>query len=347
MYKLLFSALLCCLGTVLFAQDDPALKSGMAKQKEGKHDLAVTEFTNVIQKYDAEVQTFVKKWDEYSKISVFERAEKGIEAPPIEVSYAKAYYLRGVSYAALRRNDEALNDFTIATKVNPKLAAAFYERGRIYWLQDKKFEGCCDLGTARALGDSLAQVLFDEKFCWNEAVIYYKDAISKLKLNQYEGALELIQKSVDICPDSATYIAVRGKCYGGMGKLDLAFNDFSKALKLSPNNKEAFFGRGLANYQKRDFQAAFDDLDQAIQMDAKLIDAYLYRAYACEGMGKVQSALYDYQQVQKLRPYDPLAFYKSGLLKNENGDPKGACVDFKKAAAMGHQEAADYAKSCK
>ena len=71
------------------------------------------------------------------------------------------------------------------------------------------------------------------------------------------------------------------------------------------------------------------------------------RAYACEGMNKVQSALYDYLQVQRLEPNDPIAYYKSALLKDANGDKKGACADFKKAASLNHAEAADYAKDCK
>ena len=38
---------------------------------------------------------------------------------------------------------------------------------------------------------------------------------------------------------------------------------------------------------------------------------------------------------------------KSGILKNEMGDKKGACADFNKAASFGSTEAADYAAQCK
>lgn len=331
----------------LSAQTDPLITNGKARQKEGKHEQAILDFTEAIKKNDTEVQAFLKKWDELQKISEFERAEKGLEAPPVQAAFALPYYLRGISYVLSNKKDEALNDFSTAIKIDPRSSGAYFERGKILWESGKKFEGCYDLGMAKSLGDTVARDLFDEKFCWNEAAGFYKEALSKLKLNQYEVALELIQRSIQLCPDSATYFLIRGKCYLGMGKLDLAFPDLDKAISAMPNSAEAYFSRGVAFYTKRKFQEAFEDLDKALRINDRFVDAYLHRAYACEGLNKVQSALYDYQQVQRIKPNDPYAYYKSALLKNDNGDPKGACLDFKKAASLGHAEAADYAKSCK
>ncbi len=331
----------------LFSQTDSSLISGSAKQKEGKHELAVLDFTEGIKKHDTVVQVFLKKRDEYEKISAFDRAEKGLVAPPIDTAFARSYYLRGVSYAAMKKNDEALNDLTTAIKINPGSGRMYVERGKLLWSAGQKYEGCLDLRMARSLGDSLAKELFDDKFCWNEAVLFYKDALSKLNLNQYNMALELIQKSIQLCPDSAAYFVVRGKCYSGMGKPDLAFSDFDKAIAAAPNNKDAYFGRGMAFYTQRKYQEAFDDLNKAIHLNEWFADAYLYRAYACEGMNKNESALYDYQQVQRMKPKDDIAYYKSGLLRNQMSDMSGACKDFKKAASLGNAEAAGYVKDCK
>jgi tetratricopeptide (TPR) repeat protein len=109
---------------------------------------------------------------------------------------------------------------------------------------------------------------------------------------------------------------------------------------------DAYFYRGVAYYSKNKWQEAFDDLAKVILLDEKFSDAYLYRAYACEGMEKNTSALYDYQQVQHLKPKDGLAFFKSGLLRSAMNDAQGACNDFKKAASMGYAEARDYADKC-
>lgn len=331
----------------VLSQNGASLKGALAKQKEGKHEQAIADLTEIIAGHTAEVQAYISTWDEVAKWSDAERAEKGLKFPSLDSTYAKPYLVRGISYAAMLKNDKAFNDFEIAVKITPLSARAYYERGKIQFLLGKKFEGCSDLGTAKVLGDSLAKDLYEERFCWSEAITYYKDAMSKLRLNQSEAALDFIQKAIQICPDSATFYAVRGKCYLGMGKPDLAFPDLDKTITALPDHKEALYTRGVAFYNTGKYQAAFDDFDRVISLNAKFSDAYLYRAYACEGLNMAESALFDYQNVQRLKPRDPVAFYRSGLLKEAKGDVKGACLEFKKAASMDHAEAAEKAKTCK
>jgi tetratricopeptide (TPR) repeat protein len=332
----------------LFSQSDSVLlTNGAAVQKSGNNAQAILELSSIIKKHEPAVDLFIKKCDEYQKFNEFERVERGLEMPAIDVSYARPYYLRGLAYAAMKNTGKAIEDFTTAVLINPELGSAYYERGKIRWSDGKKYESCCDFSRARSLGDSLAREMFDEKFCWNEALAYYKDALTNLRLNHYDIALGLIQKSILLSLDSAINYLIRGECYSGMGKYEMAFLDFDRAIKGLPNNAEAYFVRGAAFYTKKKYQEAFNDFDNAVRLNNRNADAYLYRAYACEGINKVQSALYDYAQVQRLKPNDPIAFYKSGLLKNDNGDSKGACIDFKKAANLGSTEAADYAKGCK
>lgn len=342
----LFSISLCSV-QVSYSQNDSLVLSGKMKQKKGNNNEAIADFTNVMKRNEADVLLYVKKFDDYTKLSDFERAERELKAPLIDSSYAIPFYLRGISYSRTGKNNEAIDDLNTAIKINSKLGAAYYERGRIKHELGKKDEGCIDLGTASSLGDSSAKELFDEKFCWNEAVAANKEAVSKLKLNLFQSALDEIQKSLKLCPDSANYLVIRGKCFLGLGKKDLAMADFDKSISISKNNYQAYFGRGEAYYNLGKFQEAFDDMSKSILLNENFPDAYLYRAYSCEGLAKNESALYDYKQVMRLKPRDPLAFFKSGLLKNEMNDKKGACADFSKAASLGNTEAADYVAQCK
>lgn len=326
-----------------FSQNDPLLKSALAKQKEGKHPGAISDLSAVIKNHEAGVQEYLKRLEQYR--SSGDTSMKNF--PLIDRSYAIPYCLRGISYAATDKNTEAMNDFNTAINIDPSYGAAYYQRGKLQWALGKKDESCVDMGMAGSLGDTLAKDLFGYNFCWRDAVAAYKDAVSKLKLSLHQDALDLIQRSLRLCPDSARYLVLRGNCFAGLGKTDLAIADFNKALALKSVNADAYFGRGLCYYSKEKFDAAFDDIDKAIQQNAKLTDAYLYRAYVCEKLGKNESALYDYQQVQQMRPYDALAFYKSGLINYGLNSTKGACQDFKKAAALGNTEAADYVKKMK
>lgn len=329
-----------------YAQTDQLINSGKTKQKANNHEGAIYDFSSAIKQNEAEVQKYLKLLEEYDKIPAFEKAEKGMEAPPIDVKFAMPYYLRGCSYSVSGKNDNAINDFTTAAKINPKMGAAFYERGKLLWTMGKKDAGCTDIGMAASLKDSLAREMFDEKFCWKEAVAAAKEASLRLKMSEFQPALDEIEKAIKLCPDSARYFGIRGRAYLGLGKHDLAMFDFDKAISLGKNSIDAWFGRGVAYYNKNKWQEAFDDLSKAIQLDEKFADAYLFRAYSCEGMQKNQSALFDYQQVEKLNPGSGLAYFKSGLLKSEMNDAAGACNDFRKAAALSWSEAQDYADKC-
>lgn len=336
------------LPVICLSQADPLILSGKEKQSSGNHEEAISDFTASIRKNENEVHKFIKLIDEFIKLSDFEKAEKGAEIPKTDSSFALPYYFRGISYSATGKNTESLNDLNTAIKIDPKLAGAYFERGKIKWAIGKRDEGCIDFGMAASLGDSLSREKFEDNFCWKEAVVTYKEAETKLKMGQFQDAFDEIQKALKLCPDSSSYLGARGRAYKGLGKTDLAMADLNKAILLDPSNQEAYFARGMIYFSKEKFQEAFDDVSKYMQLNkANNPDAYLQRASICEAMGKNKSAIYDYEQVMKLKPYDPLAYYKSALLKNEAGDKIGACKDFKKAASLGHSEAADYAAGCK
>lgn len=348
MRKLTISTLLLFTGIISYSQNvDSLLLVGKQKLNSGNPDSAIIFFDNVIRTNETKVQDYIKRYNELSKFTEFEREEKGLDMPKIDTSYAYSYYLRSYANLARKKNNEALDDLNTTIMIDSKLAGAYRERGKLLWLNGQKDKGCMDFKMAITLHDSLSKGLFDDKFCWDEAVHAKTEAGTKLALNQFEEALNKIQIALFLFPDSASYLTLRGKCYFGMKKNDLAFMDFDKAISLAPNNLDALYGRGVAYYMKNKYQQAFDDFSKAITVNDAFADAYLYRAYTCEGMQKNLSAIYDYKQVQRLKPRDPLAYYKSGLLKNDTGDKKGACADFVKAASLGSSEASDFVGQCK
>ena len=333
---------------ICFSQPNPLVEKGIVEQNSGNHDDAISDFTASIKKNEAEVQKFIKRIDEFQKLGDFEKAGKASEIPKTDSSFALPYYWRSVSYSATGKKMEALSDLNTAIKINPNLTSAYLARGMIKWAIGKRDEGCIDFGMAASLGDSLSREKFEDNFCWKEAVVTYKEAETKLKMSQFQDAYDEIQKALKLCPDSSRYLAVRGRAYSGLGKTDLAMADIERAIKLNSNNGEAYYARGLIYFSKEKFQEAFDDVSKYIQLsNTNNPEAYFKRASICEALGKNRSAIFDYEQVAKLKPYDPLAYFKSGLLKNEAGDKIGACKDFKKAVSLGYVDAEEYAAKCK
>ncbi|MFH1005291.1 MAG: tetratricopeptide repeat protein [Bacteroidota bacterium] len=331
-----------------FAQQDALFESGKSKQRAGKHQAAIIDFSGSIKKNEYIIQKYFKKYNAYQKMSDFEKANKNTEKPFIDKKYAKPYCYRGISYSALRKNTEAMEDLNKALKIDSVYAQALYERGKLKWISENKKEGCIDLGLASILSDSNAREMISDNFCWLEAVKIYDDAITNFKLNQYQQAMADVEKAITICPDSVRYLILRGKCYYIFKKFGLAIQDFNKAIKLSPrSNEDVYFNRGITYFELKKYQQAFDDLSKAIEFNADYSDAYLFRAYSREKLEKPKEALYDYDHVIRLKPDEGLAYFKRGLLKQELNEKKSACRDFKKAEELEYPEAADYVERCK
>ena len=53
------------------------------------------------------------------------------------------------------------------------------------------------------------------------------------------------------------------------GEFDKAIKDFSEAIRLDPKNAEAFVFRGIARGEKKDYPAAIEDFTEAINLDPK------------------------------------------------------------------------------
>ncbi|MGB5847459.1 MAG: hypothetical protein WBH40_03165, partial [Ignavibacteriaceae bacterium] len=89
-----------------------------------------------------------------------------------------------------------------------------------------------------------------------------------------------------------------------------ALLDFGHYISIEKNNPEAFYQKGLLEYEKENFQIAIEDFSNAII----------------------------------LKPNHEFAYFKRGLAKQKIGDIIGCCKDFKIAFEKGNLEAFHYIK---
>ena len=68
--------------------------------------------------------------------------------------------------------------------------------------------------------------------------------------------------------DYAAFVS-RGLAYYEKNDYDQAIADYTQATKLDPKQAPAFYDRGLAYYKKNDYDHAIADYTQAIQIDPK------------------------------------------------------------------------------
>lgn len=326
---------------------DPAVKSGIQKFDAKNYQGALQDFSGAITKFKAEEDKYLKSRVEYDKLSDYQKAMvENNDLFEARTDLAIPYYYRAVCQLNLQNKAEAMKDLDKALVLDSKYTLAIYQRGKLKIENGDKENGCIEIRLAADLGSEAAKELYEENFCWNASFNYAKQGTTNFTLGKYDEAINDFNLAIKLNPDSGSNFIKRGMCYYAQGKFDKAIADYTKAISRDSIRAEGWYRRGLCYYSLEKHQQAFTDLSFAIQKDNNYVDAFLYRAYACEGLANTKSAIYDYGQVIRLKPNDGLAYFKRGLLKQDS-DKKTACKDFKQAVVLGYDDAAEYAASCK
>lgn len=334
-------------GTVTPTYSGPSAAGDMKRDK-GDFAGAVTEYTNEINKIDAEAKRIFKVKTDYDKMSEFDKMNQNQdEVKKNYTDWAKLYYGRAMANIGLGKKADAKPDLDMAIGLDNTLADAYYQRAMLTNTKETKDASCEDMSRAVSLGSEKAKIAFDDNFCWNTAMQHYKEGASKVTLRKYEEAIPELNLAIAICPDSGAYYSKRGQAYMGLGNKTKALEDFSKATTISPKNPDAFYQLGVYYFNQDDFDKAFENLSKAIDLNPMNYDAFMYRAQCCERQNRMTSAVYDYGQAISLRPQDPEAYYRRALIERDQKDMMKACKDFSKASALGNTDATGYLGECK
>jgi tetratricopeptide (TPR) repeat protein len=109
-----------------------------------------------------------------------------------------------------------------------------------------------------------------------------------------------------------------------------AMDDFNKSIEINPNFSEAFFNRGILKKVLEDYQGALDDYNTAIELDDNS-EAYRYRAGIKKINKDYNGAINDFNIAVEKYPEDDSSFYGRGELKYGLADYNGAIKDFNKS----------------
>jgi len=81
---------------------------------------------------------------------------------------------------------------------------------------------------------------------------------------------------------------------------DGALNDLNKAIELSPKNFKLYFTRGNTYFNKQQYNNAIADYDKAIALNEKYTDAYFNRGNTYQLLNNNDKACADYITAYKL-----------------------------------------------
>lgn len=113
----------------------------------------------------------------------------------------------------------------------------------------------------------------------------------------------------------------------GKGELDLAVNDYNKAIELNPKDAATYLNRGRVYSNKKSFDLAALDYDKTIELNPKEPTAYLNRGDLHEKRGNTAQAMSDYQKVIELDASNETAKNNLKRLREEQAKIEQARIE--------------------
>jgi tetratricopeptide (TPR) repeat protein len=164
-----------------------------------------------------------------------------------------------------------------------------------------------------------------------------------LAAEKYEQALEEFSQALKDKPyNEARLYYLRGLTYSQLEEYDTALIDLNRAIKLNPKYMEAYYERGMAHFHLGNYGLASEDFDQALKFDADYPDAYIGRGYTYYAQEDYSRALADLSKAVRLDDSSSEAYFGRGLVYYATSEYLKAAQDFSKTLELDDEWADAY-----
>src|SRR5215467_8475346 len=142
-----------------------------------------------------------------------------------------------------------------------------------------------------------AQTLYQEilKTQPEHADALHLSGVIALQTHNYQTALHLIDRAIQIRPDATCY-SNRGAALQGLTQLEAAVASYDRAIALKPDFAEAYSNRGNALRDLRQLEAALASYDRAIALKPDCAEAYSNRGNTLRELAQLEAALASYDR---------------------------------------------------
>ena len=268
------------------------------------------------------------------------------------------YTQRGVIYQTIGEADRAILDYSDAIRLAPRETYPLINRGVLLYLRKDNNEGAiADLTAALKLKPC-------EVSAWaNRGIVYKRKGEIDRAITDFSDGIKCLPHKIEpikqnLVPDAITSqlstqtpeqnnLALqaafihfqRGLAYYDKQQYDKAIADFTEAIRINPADASGYVGRGAAYLNKDELHRAIADFSEALKLSPGQAFAHLQRGIAYHRIGESDKALEDYSEAIKLTPKDPTPYVNRGILYyTKKGQYEAAINDFDKALQLNPKE---------
>ena len=133
--------------------------------------------------------------------------------------------------------------------------------------------------------------------------------IAYFELKKYLESIEVLTRTLSVCPSYFKAHLILGTCYLKLRKFDKSKKQFEKYLKFNKNNSSIYLNLGSINSILKNYKTGFSMFEKAIELSPNEPKAYLGLAKIKLTLGEVEKANYYFKKVIEIDKNGALANY--------------------------------------
>ncbi len=171
---------------------------------------------------------------------------------------------------------------------------------------------------------------------------YLYRAIAKIQLEDYQGALRDCNAAIERNPFAPSEYYTRGYIYRQLGKPELAEQDYSEALRFSPENRTYMLLRADTRASLKRYDEALADLDMMLSREPQSSSLWSERGHVCILSRDTLAALTAFENAARYDKFNPAVWSALGVTNLMLNREDEAYVQLTQAINLGSKWAGDY-----
>jgi tetratricopeptide (TPR) repeat protein len=250
--------------------------------------IIVTLFTSIFSNGDLD-QRIAEKMKQNHFEEARELVDKGLPQFPND---SKLHFFKGRLLAQQGQNEQALQEYMVATVAQPDNLEFVDYRARLYIDLHRYSDAITDYNRLLTSHD------------YAKAYNYAYRAQANLERGHFNEALADANKAIKMDPSKSDYYATRAWAYAGMKQYDRAIKEWSNLIAKDPNNATAYAERARAEKSSNQVKAALADLAQSLSIKPSG-SAYYYRGLIYRDQNQLPQAINEFSEALKYDSRNP------------------------------------------
>jgi len=146
------------------------------------------------------------------------------------------------------------------------------------------------------------------------SAIYNNRGIVLDNTGEYDAAITIYNRAIEIASGFANIYNNRGNAYAGKGEYNRAIVDYNKALEINPGNVDTYFNRGITYQNNNEFDRAILDFTKVIEINPGSTEAYVSRGAVYHEKGEYERAILDFNKAIEVNPKYIMAYRNRGAM---------------------------------